>query len=340
MAGSEVNSCQPLHVRSLSDQPFVPVGMAPSYRDRQVSTSREKMMCSMDKIMEEDTGGQMNRRPPGRPSHAGFQSQLRRGSMQSQSSERSVDGNSLGTSSAQFVLPHHQSGTALGPQSRRHSNQSQFSQRSLGSQDQQVTVAHVRSRSQPASSGTEDGEGEEEGEESERLSALNTGSKHTSGSDSEVANGPSSTVRHGSFLSLNRRSPTKDDSAYSSEASNLNPRPIEGLKPRPMEGLNPRPMEGLNPRPMEGLVNFNPRPMEGLGKSVLKRRGSIGSGVMETRNISGAAEETVIEWSVSESGGGGGVFLKSVCAYSGSGGNVSVGKPCMYMEQCPAKSPL
>ncbi|KAL5483793.1 hypothetical protein EMCRGX_G020208 [Ephydatia muelleri] len=128
-----------------------------------------------------------------------------------------------------------------------------------------VGVVHIRSRSQPASGGTEEEDGEEDDKGSGMLS-VRTGSKHTSGSDNSeaVSVPPSSTgERHGSLLSLSRRSlTTKEltDSAYSS---------------------------GMSTRPLEMSIATPTR-------SALIRKGS--GGILEARGDA-CADEPVMEWS-------------------------------------------
>lgn len=280
--GSEFSSSQPtlppVHVRSFSDQPFVPLATGSALRDqptwnRQMSMSRERVThTSMDKIVEEEGGGvqTLDHRPPG------VRGVSRRNSIQSQSSERSADGGGLGPSGGRFSLQYLNGGGAQ----RRHSNQSQTSQRSLlDGQDPLVGgVVHVRSRSQPASGGTEE-EREEEGDDegSGILSSRNMGSKHTSCSDSEPAIAPP-TMRHGSLLSLSRQSPaTKElpDSAYSSGTNNLNPRGASEIS--------------FASLPRTSEITFAPPT-----RSALKRKGS--GGVMEMR------DEPVAEWLVSHGG--------------------------------------
>ena len=213
--------------------------------------------------MEEEGGGvqTMDSRPAG--------GRGRKNSTLSQSS----DSGALGTSGVGRLSLQHLNG-------RRHSNHSQVSQRSLDSgQDSLVGgvgVVHIRSRSQPASGGTEEEDGEEDDKGSGMLS-VRTGSKHTSGSDNSeaVSVPPSSTVeRHGSLLSLSRRSlTTKEltDSAYSS---------------------------GMSTRPLEMSIATPTR-------SALIRKGS--GGILEARGDA-CADEPVIEWSVSHGGGGAGSF--------------------------------
>ena len=254
---SSQSALPPSHTRSFSDQPFVHAPLATGSALRDPPTwSRH---TSMDKIVEEEGGGvqTMDSRPAG--------GRGRKNSTLSQSS----DSGALGTSGVGRLSLQHLNG-------RRHSNHSQVSQRSLDSGQDSVVggvgVVHIRSRSQPASGGTEEEDGEEDDKGSGMLS-VRTGSKHTSGSDNSeaVSVPPSSTgERHGSLLSLSRRSlTTKEltDSAYSS---------------------------GMSTRPLEMSIATPTR-------SALIRKGS--GGILEARGDA-CADEPVMEWSVSGGGWG------------------------------------